>query len=146
MTWRFQKWHLHQLNLRKVQHKQTKLTWKRKNIPTAIHKLYTPIGTVFHLPWEWNLLLPCFGLLPSNSHIYTETVGPACRPICSIPQLWYWHGTVQGSVFSIWLKTSRLPAFSDLAVLFIYAYSVHNRLYCRIQICTTNRKVFFVKQ
>ena len=29
---------------------------------SSIDKLYTQIGNVFRLPWESNLLLPCFGL------------------------------------------------------------------------------------
>ena len=41
---------------------------------------------------------------------------------CSIPQQWYWHGTVygRGQLGSIWLKTSRLPACSHLALFLIY--------------------------
>ena len=84
-----------------------------------IDKLYTQIGKVFRLPWELNLLLSCFGILAMYSRIYWN----------SWPSLQAWHPSTvygRGQLGSIWLKTSWLPAFSDLAILFIYGvHSTH---------------------
>ena len=40
------------------------------SIVDVIDKLCTQIGKVFCLPWELNLLLPCFGLSSLHSRIY----------------------------------------------------------------------------
>ena len=92
---------------------------------SSIDKLYTQIGNVFRLPWEFNLLLSCFGLsaLYSAHCAYTET---ADQPV-GLASLNSGTGTVlygRGQLGSIWLKTSRLPAISNLAILFIYGLSV----------------------
>ena len=98
----------------------------------SIDKLYTEIGKVF-LPWELNLLLSCFGLLALSRHCsrtYTETVDPACRP--SIPEQWYWHGTVRECTTGVrWFNWTEDASDTCLfrscyCILFIYAvqYSV----------------------
>ena len=55
---------------------------------------------------------------------YTETVDPACQP--SIPQQWYWHGTVpQGSVwFNLRVKMSA-TCFSYLAIYYLSMLCLH---------------------
>ena len=99
----------------------------------SIDKLYTEIGKVF-LPWELNLLLPCFGLLALSRHCsrtYTETVDPACRP--SIPEQWSWHGAVRECMTGVrlvqldWRRVGYLP-FPILLLYIIY-------LCCTVQ-CT----------
>ena len=54
---------------------------------------------------------------------YTETVDPACRP--SIPQQWYWHGTVrQGSV--------RFNLIEDASATCLFQYSYIIYLCCTV--------------
>ena len=76
----------------------------------------------FVFTWEFNLLLSCFGLLALHVlGAYTETVDQPA----GLASLNSGTGTVlygRGQLGSIWVKTSRLPVLSDLAVLFIYEY------------------------
>ena len=67
------------LPLGPLQHRQIKVkgTVSQENeynwhlgLDLTVDKLYTQIGKVFRLPWELNLLLPCFGLLALHSRIY----------------------------------------------------------------------------
>ena len=62
----------------------------------TVDKLYPDRQCISSLHYNWTFWCP---VLVSRhcTCAYTETVDPACRP--SIPQQWYWHGTVrQGSV------------------------------------------------
>ena len=103
----------------------------------TIDKLYTQIGNVFRLPWELNLLLPCFGLSALYSRKYwnkqksanTETADPAC----GITQQWYWHGTVwQGLVRFNLTEDESATFISNLAILFIYAVTLKSAKKCFI--------------
>ena len=77
------------------------------------------MGKVFRLTWELNLLLPCFGLLTSNSRIYSILIQPA--GLASLN-----HRTIRQWIFRCNLKEKkrRPPIFSHLAVLFIYGVPV----------------------
>ena len=78
-----------------------------------IDKLYPDRQCILSLQYNWTFCCPVLGSWHCT-RAYTETVDPACRP--SIPQQWYWHGTVrQGSVrFNLRVKTRQLLAFPIL--------------------------------
>ena len=67
-----------------------------------------------------NLLLPCFEL----SALYSALILKQLTQPAGLASLNSGTGTVlydRGQLGSIGLKTGRLPAISDLAILFIYA-------------------------
>ena len=88
------------------------------DIVWSIDKLNTKIGNVFRLHLRIEPFSVMFWALCIVLCTYTKTVDPACRP--GIPQQWY--------LGSIWVKTSRLPVFSDFAVLFIYGMVYQSRI------------------
>ena len=69
------------------------LSWGLSLTALPIDKLYSQSGKVFRLPWELNLLLPCF--------VFAQTVHPACR-YCTVLYC-------RGQLGSIWEKKRHPP-------------------------------------
>ena len=95
---------------------------------------------VFRLPWELNLLLPCFGLSILHSCILKQLTQPV-----SLTSLNRGTGTVlysRGQLGSIWEKKRQPPPFTHLAVLFFYgviAFKYLQWLVHMINVAATNK-------
>ena len=87
-------------------------------VTVGIDKLYSQIGNAFRLPWIESFSVLCWAICIVLAHILKLLTQPT-----GLASLNSDTGTVlygRGQLDLIWLKISWLPAFSDLAILFIY--------------------------
>ena len=108
---------------RKIFATETFELWQLDNFEPCVlnlDKLYTQMSQVFRLPRELNLLLSCFGLSALHSRIYWNS-GPSL-PAYSVPQQWYWHGTVrQGTVrFNLTEDASSTCLFWSCYIIYLW--------------------------
>ena len=106
-------------------YKMSPLTVSWYESPLSIDKLYTQISNVFRLCLRiepFSVMFWALGIV--LAHILKQLTQPA-----GLASLNSGTGTVlygRGQLGSIWLKTSRLPACSYLALLLIYAQGTYD--------------------